>query len=139
MGDSQSLMHSIALQGWDYTLRQICCSVQYSNSHIPPGEKDFPFLPVYKKQEGELHSSIQIEETTARCFTLFNHSTRSMSGKWTWDKEKTANFHQTMFVLLSISTIISLGINQVLSLHHCLSKCEQENLALFALQCQMFF
>lgn len=124
--------------GRDYTRHMLQCTVQ-QQSHSAPAEKDFPFPPVYKKQEGERHSSIQIEETTTRCFTLFNHSTRSMSGKWTWNKEKTANFHQTLFALLSICTIISLGINQVLSLHHCLSKCvhvkcDRENLALFALQ-----
>lgn len=84
-------VHSLPLQGWDCMLSVMrWCSRSTISGAAAPGREGRPTSsPVYEKGrrwrsgvEGR-HSSRQIEETGARWVTLFNHSTRSMSGKWT--------------------------------------------------------
>ena len=52
---------------------------------------DIPFTPVYKRQKGGRQWSRRIQATAARSFTLFSHSTRSTSGKWTCKGEERAD------------------------------------------------
>ena len=75
---------------------QMHCSVHSEATLTAPvgrGATDIPFsLQLLKnKQGGGLHSSKQIHETAAQFFTLFSHSTRSTSGKWTCNREKKAD------------------------------------------------
>lgn len=51
--------------------------------------RDIPFPTVFTRHEkrGGLHSSRKIQEAAARFVTLFSHSTRSTSGKWTCNGE----------------------------------------------------
>lgn len=94
-GDSLGLMHFTVPHNQGCMLSPMCCSVQCGNIHWPSGKgecrrsTDIPFTRVCTKQEGGLHSSKQIQETAARFVTLFSHSTRSTSGKWTYKWGKT--------------------------------------------------
>lgn len=66
-------------------------------------QTDIPLPPADKKQAGRLHSSKQIEETATQFFTLFIHSTRSTSGKWTYKGEKRVDNLKSMLVPVTFS------------------------------------
>lgn len=101
------LMYATALQKQGHMLSQMCYSCTVWQWSQPQWEEeqqtDIPFTPVYKKQVGRLHSSKQIEETATQFFTLFNHSTRSTSGKWTYKGGKRVDNHQSLLVPVRFS------------------------------------
>lgn len=95
---SQGLMHFTVLQKHNCIASPMCYSLVTLPGPVGTMRESrecrratgIPFPLVLTKQKGRLHSSKQIKETVAEFFTLFSHSTRSTSGKCTYNREKRA-------------------------------------------------